>query len=147
MLQMSNMMRGLNPQNSFPAPGLPSSAQREVSGGAGRWGVDSSSVLRFARSSLSRVGRRGAFAAATVFASTAVAAAQTATPVPNVTTGQSQATFGQNGATTIKRLLADGYEIKTGFVDPNGGAYLALQKATSAYFCHSNPNPTCEKLN
>ena len=48
---------------------------------------------------------------------------------------------------TIKNLLADSFEIKTGFVDPNGGAFLVLQKATSAFLCHSNPNPTCEKLN
>lgn len=74
----------------------------------------------------------------------APALAQTA--APTVSTGQTSS-FGPQASVTIKSLLADGYEIKTGFVDPNGGAYLALQKTTSAYFCHSNPTPTCEKLN
>jgi hypothetical protein len=79
---------------------------------------------------------------------TTSAPASPATPVPNTVTGTpNTASFGQTGPATIKRLLAEGFEIKTGFVDPSGGAYLALQKATSAYFCHSNPNPTCEKLN
>lgn len=65
---------------------------------------------------------------------------------PTVSTGQTSS-FGPQASATIRTLLTDGYEIKTGFVDPNGGAYLALQKTTSAYFCHSNPTPTCEKLN
>lgn len=104
-------------------------------------------LLRFTRNHESRSRWLMASMAALLLLPTA-AGAQTATPVPNVTTGQPQASFGQNnGVMTIKRLLDDGYEIKTGFVDPNGGAYLALQKTTSAYFCHSNPNPTCEKLN
>lgn len=47
----------------------------------------------------------------------------------------------------VKKLLADGYEIKAGFADNTGGAYMVLQKTTSAYLCHSNPTPTCEKLN
>ena len=47
----------------------------------------------------------------------------------------------------VKRLLADGYEVKAGFADATGGAYMVLQKATSAYLCHSNPTPNCEKLN
>ena len=47
----------------------------------------------------------------------------------------------------VRQLLVDGYEVKTGFADNNGGAYLVLQKATSAYLCHSSPNQVCEKLN
>ena len=43
--------------------------------------------------------------------------------------------------------LRDGYEIKAAFPDNNGGAYMVLQKGTSAFLCHSNPNPNCEKLN
>jgi hypothetical protein len=110
--------------------------------------LDPSSGFRFSRSAFSPAKRAGALAVVLVGMSLP-ALAQTAVQSsnPTVTTGQPQASFGQNGAMTIKRLLEDGYEIKTGFVDPNGGAYLALQKATSAYFCHSNPNPTCEKLN
>ena len=80
---------------------------------------------------------------APVLAQTASAPAQ-----PTITAGPTATTsLGPQAATTIKKLVADGYEIKTGFIDPNGGAYLALQKTTSAYLCHSNPNPTCEKLN
>ena len=47
----------------------------------------------------------------------------------------------------VRQLLVDGYEIKTGFADNQGGAYLVLQKITSAYLCHSSPNQVCEKLN
>ena len=47
----------------------------------------------------------------------------------------------------VRQLLVDGYEIKTGFADTTGGAYLVLQKATSAYLCHSSPRQVCEKLN
>ena len=47
----------------------------------------------------------------------------------------------------VRQLLTDGYEIKTGFADTTGGAYLVLQKASSAYLCHSSPNQVCEKLN
>lgn len=47
----------------------------------------------------------------------------------------------------VRQLLVDGYEIKTGFADTAGGAYLVLQKATSAYLCHSSPRQVCEKLN
>lgn len=93
-------------------------------------------------------GRGRAIAIATCLAgSAAPALGQTAT-TPTVTTGQpAEPSFGPQATATIKKLVADGYDIKTGFIDPNGGAYLALQKATSAYLCHSNPNPTCEKLN
>ena len=56
------------------------------------------------------------------------------------------ATTNQQSA-PVKRLLVDGYEVKAGFADGTGGAYMVLQKATSAYLCHSNPSPTCEKLN
>jgi hypothetical protein len=47
----------------------------------------------------------------------------------------------------VRQLLVDGYEIKSGFADTSGGAYLVLQKTTSAYLCHSSPNQVCEKLN
>ena len=48
----------------------------------------------------------------------------------------------------VRQLLVDGYEVKAGFADTaSGGAYLVLQKATSAYLCHSSPNQVCEKLN
>ena len=47
----------------------------------------------------------------------------------------------------VARLLQDGYDIKAAFYDNAGGAYLVLQKLTSAYLCHSSPNQTCEKLN
>ena len=47
----------------------------------------------------------------------------------------------------VAARLRDGYEVKAAFPDNNGGAYMVLQKGTSAYLCHSNPNPNCEKLN
>ena len=47
----------------------------------------------------------------------------------------------------VARLLQDGYDIKAAFYDNAGGAYIVLQKLTSAYLCHSSPNQTCEKLN
>ena len=47
----------------------------------------------------------------------------------------------------VAARLRDGYEVKAAFPDNNGGAYMVLQKGTSAYLCHSNPNPACEKLN
>ncbi|MDX7951199.1 hypothetical protein P7D22_08410 [Lichenihabitans sp. Uapishka_5] len=60
-------------------------------------------------------------------------------------------TGGQAGAlekfAPVRQLLADGYDIKTGFADNTGGAYLVLQKATSAFLCHSSPRQVCEKLN
>ena len=53
----------------------------------------------------------------------------------------------QQAATQIAQRLRDGYEIKAAFYDNAGGAYILLQKGTSAYLCHSSPNQTCEKLN
>lgn len=50
-------------------------------------------------------------------------------------------------ATSVSKLLADGYEIKTAFADTEGGAYIILQRGTSAYLCHSAPRQTCEKMN
>ena len=50
-------------------------------------------------------------------------------------------------AAAVAKLLADGYDIKTAFADPSGGAYIILQKGTSAYLCHSAPRQTCEKMN
>ena len=50
-------------------------------------------------------------------------------------------------ATSVAKLLADGYEIKTAFADTAGGAYIILQRGTSAYLCHSAPRQTCEKMN
>ncbi len=50
-------------------------------------------------------------------------------------------------ALPVAQHLRDGYEVKAAFSDNNGGAYLVLQKGTSAYLCHSSPNQTCEKLN
>ncbi len=49
--------------------------------------------------------------------------------------------------TPIAKLLQQGYDIKAAFYDNSGGAYMVLQKTTSAYLCHSNPNQVCEKLN
>ncbi len=49
--------------------------------------------------------------------------------------------------TPVAKALQDGYEIKAAFSDNNGGAYMVLEKGTSAYLCHSSPNQTCEKLN
>ncbi|RYC31413.1 hypothetical protein D3273_13585 [Lichenibacterium minor] len=50
-------------------------------------------------------------------------------------------------ATSVAKLLSDGYEIKTAFADTSGGAYIILQRGTSAYLCHSAPRQTCEKMN
>ena len=50
-------------------------------------------------------------------------------------------------AASVAKLLADGYDIKTAFADASGGAYIVLQKGTSAYLCHSAPRQTCEKMN
>ncbi len=47
----------------------------------------------------------------------------------------------------VAQHLRDGYDIKAAFYDNSGGAYLVLQRGTSAYLCHSSPNQTCEKLN
>ena len=52
-----------------------------------------------------------------------------------------------SAASPVAARLRDGYEVKAAFPDNNGGAYMVLQKGTSAYLCHSNPNPNCEKLN
>ena len=79
---------------------------------------------------------RLAAAVALVAAGVAPAAAQ------NAATAAGVDKFGP-----VRQLLADGYEVKTGFADSTGGAYLVLQKATSAYLCHSSPNQVCEKLN
>lgn len=48
---------------------------------------------------------------------------------------------------TVATCLRDGYDVRAAFSDNNGGAYILLQKGTSAYMCHSNPLPRCEKLN
>jgi hypothetical protein len=76
----------------------------------------------------------------------ALAGVMAATMAPafaqQVSTGSPTGNFG-----AVRQLLVQGYEIKTGFSDNNGGAYLVLQKAASAYLCHSSPNPVCEKLN
>ena len=50
-------------------------------------------------------------------------------------------------ATSVAKLLSDGYEIKTAFADTSGGAYIILPRGTSAYLCHSAPRQTCEKMN
>ena len=47
----------------------------------------------------------------------------------------------------VATLLQQGYEVKTGFVDSAGIAYLVMQKSTSAYLCHSGAVPACDKLN
>ena len=57
------------------------------------------------------------------------------------------AAVAQTAAISVASLLRDGYEIKTAFADTGGGAYLVLQRGTSAYMCHSAPRQTCEKLN
>lgn len=48
---------------------------------------------------------------------------------------------------TVATCLRDGYDVRAAFSDNSGGAYILLQKGTSAYMCHSNPSPRCEKLN
>ena len=48
---------------------------------------------------------------------------------------------------TVVTCLRDGYDVRAAFSDNNGGAYILLQKGASAYMCHSNPSPRCEKLN
>ena len=48
---------------------------------------------------------------------------------------------------TVASCLRDGYDVRAAFSDNSGGAYILLQKGTSAYMCHSNPSPRCEKLN
>ncbi|MGI3901530.1 MAG: hypothetical protein ACRYGP_01415 [Janthinobacterium lividum] len=53
----------------------------------------------------------------------------------------------QAAATSVAQLLKDGYEIKTAFADTAGGAYIILQRGTSAFLCHSAPRQTCEKMN
>ena len=53
----------------------------------------------------------------------------------------------QSAAASVAQLLKDGYEIKTAFADTGGGAYIILQRGTSAFLCHSAPRQTCEKMN
>ncbi len=48
---------------------------------------------------------------------------------------------------SVAQLLKDGYEVKTAFADTGGGAYIILQRGTSAFLCHSAPRQTCEKMN
>ncbi len=50
-------------------------------------------------------------------------------------------------STSVAQLLKDGFEIKTAFADTSGGAYIILQRGTSAFLCHSAPRQTCEKMN
>jgi type V secretory pathway adhesin AidA len=91
---------------------------------------------------------KAALSGLVLIASACPALAQTVTTKPTIGNPQPTVTaMPVPQEATIKNLLADNFEIRTGFIDPNGGAYLVLQKATSAYLCHSNPNPTCEKLN
>ncbi|QLP97698.1 MAG: hypothetical protein HZY79_10305 [Rhodoblastus sp.] len=45
----------------------------------------------------------------------------------------------------LVQLLQDGYDIKAAFAE--GGPYVLLQKATSAYLCRGGGTATCEKLN
>jgi len=45
------------------------------------------------------------------------------------------------------QLLAQGFEIKAAFVDSTNIAYVAMQRGTSAYLCHSGAIPACDKLN
>ena len=47
----------------------------------------------------------------------------------------------------VTQLLQQGYEVKTGFIDASGVAFLVMQKATTAYLCHSGTIPACDKLN
>lgn len=51
------------------------------------------------------------------------------------------------GVSQIAQRLREGYEVKAAFYDNSGGAYIVLQRGTSAYLCHSSPKQTCEKLN
>ncbi len=53
----------------------------------------------------------------------------------------------QQATTSVAQLLKDGYEIKTAFADTSGGAYIILQRGSSAFLCHSAPRQTCEKMN
>ncbi len=45
------------------------------------------------------------------------------------------------------QLLAQGFEIKAAFIDSTNIAYVAMQRGTSAYLCHSGTIPACDKLN
>ena len=58
-----------------------------------------------------------------------------------------QAAAQQSASASVAQLLKDGYEIKTAFSDTSGGAYIILQRGTSAFLCHSAPRQTCEKMN
>ncbi len=60
--------------------------------------------------------------------------------------GMGTGAFAQS-ITPIAQRLRDGYEIKAAFYDNAGGAYILLQRGTSAFLCHSSPNQSCEKLN
>lgn len=54
---------------------------------------------------------------------------------------------GAEAVSPVAQHLREGYEVKAAFYDNNGGAYLVLQRGTSAFLCHSSPNQSCEKLN
>ncbi len=47
----------------------------------------------------------------------------------------------------VGQLLAQGFEIKAAFIDATNIAYVAMQRGTSAYLCHSGSIPACDKLN
>ena len=63
-----------------------------------------------------------------------------------VLAGPARAAAPDNALSNVAAILQDGYDIKAAFYDNSGGAYIILQKGTSAYMCHSNP-AHCEKLN
>jgi hypothetical protein len=74
-----------------------------------------------------------------------VALAQTATK-PSAPTGTS-VIQPNSKLPPVAQLLQQGFEVRAGFMDASGNAYLVLQKATSAYLCHSGAVPACDMLN
>ena len=42
-------------------------------------------------------------------------------------------------ATSVAKLLTDGYEIKTAFADTSGGAYIILQRAPRPFCATARP--------
>lgn len=74
-------------------------------------------------------------------------AASTTTATTPVSTTTTTVIDNKSKIPPVAQLLSQGYEIKAGFFDASGIAYMAMQKGTSAYLCHAGTTPACDKLN
>ena len=71
----------------------------------------------------------------------------TAGPATTSATAPSSGISASSKLPPVTQLLQQGFEVKAGFMDASGSAYLVLQNKTSAYLCHSGAVAACDKLN